>query len=291
MMQLSGYVSIKKISAAFFMWLALCFVLVCVGVSGVYFVQPYGELNTRPVKEKGVTVRHVTLAEALSETSFPETATTYKILGSSSSDAERTAELIFSYLEADIAEVLPYDTCCVYYSADRTFCLWYYYEDRQFHITNFSYEIGEKIDVSSESGLRSFLTACDIHIPEEAEYTQTDTQKKLTVSFVTEDEICYDGTMTVSLTETGIDTIAFAVNRLRAYREETLCPVQTLARRIERGNFFCKLPLNEAVDTAYIKTIELVYERDSRNRYRPFYAVTAVFDGVEGEILIDATDR
>lgn len=37
--------------------------------------------------------------------------------------------------------------------------------------------------------------------------------------------------------------------------------------------------------------MDIVYEQDSRNYYRPIYKITAIIDGIERELFIDAIAR
>ena len=200
--------------------------------------------------------------------------------------------MIFDYLDASIAEYIVYDNCCVCYSEDRTFSLWYYYKDQHFEIKNYTYGIDEKIDASSTTGIREFLTAIEVRIPESVEYTREDDNIKIIASFVPEDQLFYDGDITLRRNGTWIESFAFDIKKLDIYKTEKLRQQQDIQEQLEQGEFYCNsIEEGEKISLICCESVDIVYEQDSRNYYRPLYRITAIIDGTERELFIDAIAR
>lgn len=270
--------------------LIVCSLLVFAGIGIYYTVQPYGTTKYR-LGEKAK-VERVEFSNEFQEANIPATENTYKILGESKSQAENTVTLIFDYLDASIAEYIVYDNCCVCYSEDRTFSLWYYYKDQHFEIKNYTYGIDEKIDASSTTGIREFLTAIEVRIPESVEYTREDDNIKIIASFVPEDQLFYDGDITLRRNGTWIESFAFDIKKLDIYKTEKLRQQQDIQEQLEQGEFYCNsIEEGEKISLICCESVDIVYEQDSRNYYRPIYKITAIIDGIEHELFIDAIAR
>lgn len=86
--------------------------------------------------------------------------------------------------------------------------------------------------------------------------------------------------------------MAYDRRYIYSYKTEKLRQQQDIQEQLEQGEFYCNsIEEGEKISLICCESVDIVYEQDSRNYYRPIYKITAIIDGIEHELFIDAIAR
>lgn len=258
----------------------------CIGIGLGYLLTPYGTSKYDVTRKNEVQAENISFSTVYQNIPIPEEKGVYKVPVQSKATADDTMRAIFDYLGAEIAEYLPYDTCCVCYSTGRTFCLWYYYQDRHFRLENYTYNITDYIDCGSMSSILAFFSGIGIDLPEGMEYTEEEDAVTVTANFSVMEDSLYEGSIVITKTDDFIEKLEFGIKQLSFQTSAYLLTKEQIAQRLISGDFYC-MGTGE-INTMHCKEIELFYELDSKNYYRPYFRIPAIVDGKEKAIIMDA---
>lgn len=266
---------------AFIVPIIICFITI-----GYHIIQPYGKTIYDVFPTDSVSVGTVSYSSNFNLDSLRSEADIYKLSENNKDDAKNMINLIFNALDTSIAEKIPYDDCCVCYSQNRTFCLWYYYRDQHFELLNFSHNLTDIINPTSLTDIYNFFNSIGISLPSGLEHTTSNESIIVKANLLSCQNSLYDGNILFHMTDGFIDSVSFQVTELQYDSSAPLISTEQIYNLINDGKFYC-FGL-EAINQLTCQNVELIYALDSKKFYRPYFEILATADGNDITLLIDA---